>query len=128
MADRIPEIGRDLRWRVDVVQRSQTPDGVSGVTETNTVVATVWVGIEAVGAVTFWAGQQVDTPITHRITLRWLDYLDNTHAIVRATTTPDGSTRTEVFRVRRVREIEGRKRFALIEAELEKAEWVAGES
>jgi head-tail adaptor len=112
-----------LRWQVQIVRRVQTPDGTTGVTETQDPVATVWADVQSVGALTFYGSAQVDTPITHRITLRWQGYLDQTYAVLRTTTSRDGSggliSRTETFRVRRVLEMDGRKRFTRIEAELE---------
>lgn len=122
MVDRIVPIGT-LRWRVQVCRRIQTPDDKSGIHEAWEPMATVWADVQSVGALTFWSGQQVDTPVTHRIVLRWLDYLSNDHAIIRETDTGGGQRRQEVFRIRRIKEINGRKRFAEIEAELEKAEW-----
>ena len=46
----------------------------------------------------FWAGVQVDAPITHRITVRFLDYIDNRYVIIRNTASLDGQTRQEIFR------------------------------
>lgn len=112
-------VGR-LRWPVTLATRTQTADPSGpGVVEVPTAPVVVWADIQPVGAVTFWNGQETDSPVTHRVFLRWHDYLDNTHAIYRTTKRPDGSERREVFRVRRVKEIGGRKRFALVECELE---------
>ena len=119
MADAVA-IG-SLRWRVAVCSRPQAQSGTTGIAETLVTIATVWADVQPIGALTFWSAQQTDTPVTHRIRMRWLDYLDNTHVITRASTRPDGSTRTEVFRVRRIKELGGRKRFVEIEAELETA-------
>ncbi len=132
MADKT-EIGR-LRWLVTIARRDQAPSiEDAGVTETLVPVATARADIQPIGALTFWSAQQTDTPVTHRITMRWLDYIDNRHVILRQTgpivqqTSPatdpyrQSSTRTEVFRVRRVKEVAGRKRFIEVEAELESA-------
>jgi head-tail adaptor len=137
-----PAIGT-LRWQVNICTRSQAPalnfpfgfvsgllagfgqpfgDAQVGIVETITVVATVHADVQAIGALTFWNTQQTDTPVTHRIRMRWQDYLDNTHVIQRTTARPsDGSSRTETFRIRRIKELAGRKRFVEIEAELENA-------
>jgi len=61
----------------------------------------------------------VDTPITHRIVIRWLDWIDTTHVILRNTTRPNGSVRSEIFRIRRMKEIDGRQRFLELECEQE---------
>ena len=110
-----------LRWPVTLVTRVQTPDaGGTGIIETPAAAVTVHADIQPVGAITFWGAEQTDNPVTHRIFMRWHDYLDQTRAIYRTTSRPDGTSRTEVFRVRRIKEIGGRKRFALAECELEK--------
>ena len=122
MAEEDPhvDIGR-LRWLVVLTKRVQEFEAAGpGVTETATECVRVHADIQAVGALTFWAsGEQTDTPITHRIFLRWHDYLEQTETVVRTTFRPNGTPRTEVFRVRRIKELGGRKRFVLIEAELE---------
>lgn len=117
-------LGR-LRWPVQIVQRVQVPDPNStSVAETSVPVATVRADVQPVGALTFWGAaggnEQVDTPITHRIFMRWQNSLPNAYAITRSTLLPDGTTRTETFRVRRIREIDGRKRFVIVECEEEK--------
>jgi len=112
-------IGR-LRWRVTIATRAQAPAPDGGIAETYTRLQTVRADVQPIGALTFWGAQQTDTPVTHRIALRWLDGIDNTQAILRDTIRADQSVRTEVFRIRRVQELNGRKRFLAIEAELER--------
>ena len=120
-ADGIP-IGT-LRWPVQIYRREQAASLTDpGITETPLPIARVHADIQALGPITFWvaagAAEQVDTPVTHRITIRWLDYIDVTHIIVRVTRGLDRD-RTEIFRIRRITEWTGRKRFALLECELE---------
>ncbi|HSS23995.1 MAG TPA: hypothetical protein VLL82_06245, partial [Mycobacterium sp.] len=63
------------------------------------------------------------------IRTRWLDYIENTFVIMRSTMRPtDGTLRTELFRVRRVKEIAGRKRFCEFEVELERVKTTEGDS
>ena len=116
-------IGR-LRWRVVIATRAQTAQAAgAGIDETFTELQTVQADVQPVGALTFWggAGEQVDGPITHRVFIRWLDYLTNDQVVLRRSQLRDDTTRTEIFRVRRIREVAGRKRFAILEVELEKA-------
>jgi hypothetical protein len=54
--------------------------------------------------------------------MRWTDYVDLTHAIERVTSRADGTQRVETFRVRRMYELAGRKRFAVFECQLEQAQ------
>ncbi|NPD67295.1 hypothetical protein HN018_06870 [Lichenicola cladoniae] len=118
------EIGR-LRWRVLLATREQYAqmNGGAGIDEVLEDLQPVQADVQPVGAMTFWglAGEQVDGPITHRIFIRWVDYLDNKQVVIRRSKRRDGTARTELFRVRRVREITGRKRFVILEVELEKA-------
>lgn len=114
-----PRIG-SLRWRVVIAQRRETPDPASaGILETLVDLQEVHADIEPVGTQTFYGSAQVDTPITHRIRIRWLDWVDTTHVLKRRTLRRDGTAREELFRVRRVGEFDGRKEFLLIDAELE---------
>ena len=116
-------IGR-LRWRVLLATREQAPQVLStGIDEVLEDLQPVQADVQPVGTLTFWgtAGEQVDAPITHRIFIRWVDYLDNKAVVVRRTLRRDETWRTELFRVRRVREIAGRKRFCILECELERA-------
>lgn len=117
--DEIP-IG-SLRWRVRINKRVQAPDTGTGIAETLQKVADVHADVQPVGALTFYGAQQTETPITHFIVMRWQPYLDNTNIITRLTQLPGGASRTETFRIRRIREMAGRKRFVRIEAELEAA-------
>lgn len=120
-----PDFGRveigSLRWLVTVATRVQVPDISSPrIVETLANLLKVRANIEPIGAMTFLAGQQTDRPITHRIRMRWLDWIDETCIVIRTTVRADRTTRIEVFRVRRIKEIDGRKRFIEIEAELER--------
>jgi head-tail adaptor len=111
-------VGR-LRWHVQIGTRTQVASGDAELVDEFTILAKVWAEIEPVGAQTFLAGTQTDTPFTHRIFMRWLDWVDQTHVVIRNSKRPDSSTRLELFRVRRVGELAGRKRFLMIEAEQE---------
>ena len=118
------DLGR-LRWTVLLATREQYAQiNSTGIDEVLEDLQPVKADVQPVGALTFWgvAGEQVDGPITHRIFIRWLDYLDNKHVAIRRTLRKDETWRTETFRVRRVREICGRKRFVILEVELEKAD------
>jgi hypothetical protein len=109
-----------LRWPLVIATREQTADPRStGILETAAEKQRVRGNVSPIGPLTFYAAEQVDTPLTHRITIRWLDWVDTTCVIFRATLRRDGSRRVERFRVRRTMELEGRKRFLCCECELE---------
>lgn len=85
------------------------------------LIATTHADIQSTYPGTFYASAQVDTPVTHMIRLRWTDYVENIYVIGRVTKRPSDETlRAELYRVRRVKETGGRKRFVEIECELEK--------
>lgn len=112
-----------LRWPVQIYQRDQVPDtNGAGIVEQLTLIATRHARIESSRPGTFYGSEQVETPVTHFIWMRWINYPPTTYVIVRQTNLPDGTTRKETFRVRRTKEIGGRKRFLELECELEKVE------
>jgi head-tail adaptor len=112
-----------LRWPVTLYQRVQAPDPDTGaIVETLVVVAQTHADVQPSYASTFYETSAVDTPVSHMLFTRWADYVETTNVIMRSTTRPsDGTQRTELFRVRRVKEIAGRKRYAMFECELEAA-------
>lgn len=116
-----PAIG-DLRWRVTIANRLQVPstNPDAGITETYAALQSVHASIEPTRESTFYDSIAVDRPVSHRITMRWLDHIDVTQAILRTTTRKDGSLKTEVFRIRTIGEIGGRKRFITLSCELER--------
>ncbi len=115
-----------LRWPVRLVQRQQAaqPAPGAGITETVADPVIMHADIQPLGATQFFGSitADPDKPVTHRIIMRWTDYVDYTHAIERVTSRPNGAQRVETFRVRRMYEIEGRKRFCCFECQLEVAQ------
>ena len=95
------------------------PDG-PGLLENLAKMQTVRADVQPIGTMTFYAAEQVNTPVTHRIIIRWLDWVDTTHVIIRVTKRPDQSDMIERFRVRRSMAIDGRQRFLRLDCELEK--------
>lgn len=113
------EIG-ELRWPVFIADRVQAPNDAQGITETYARQQLVHADVQSTSDLTFWGPEQTDGPVTHRIRLRWLDKIDMTMAVLRDTIRQDGTVRTEVFRIRRIKEVTGRKRFIELSVELEK--------
>jgi len=125
-------IGR-MRWPVLIARRDQDPDitGVS-IIETYPDMVQVRADVQPVGGATYWGSMQVDTGITHRIFMRWFPTLSTTHVIFRTTalpsSTPDAPVwRVERYRIRRWKELGGRKRFICVEGELERTDIVGGD-
>jgi SPP1 family predicted phage head-tail adaptor len=114
----------ELRWLVFLAERVQVPDDLTGIEETLNNAVRVHAKVEDLYPQTFYAAQQTDRPVTHMIWLRWLPWLDTRHVILRNTKLYHGRKRIDVYRIRRVKELNGRKRFLEIEAEQEKREAV----
>jgi head-tail adaptor len=111
-----------LRWRVTLYRRHQGPGPNSGISDTFVPICAVHADVQPTYPSTFYNSAAIDTPVSHLIRMRWQDYVENTHIIMRSTDRPtDGTMRTELFRVRRLKEIAGRKRFAEFECELERS-------
>jgi head-tail adaptor len=110
-----------LRWLVTLCRRDQAPADDLALRETLVPLARVHADIQPSYASTFYQSTQVDTPITHMISVRWQNYPPRTNVVVRTTTLPDGSAQSEVYAVHRSKLIAGRKRFIQMECELERA-------
>jgi head-tail adaptor len=111
-----------LRWLVTLYRRDQAPGPGNAIAENLVPIATVHADIQPTYPTTFYASAQIDIPVTHLVRLRWADYVENIHVIMRTTERPtDQTLRTELFRVRRIKEVGGRKRFTELEVELERS-------
>ena len=121
MAETEIRVGQ-LRWPVIVARRRENFDPPGGISifEDWVQVELVHAEILPISALTFYGAEQVDMPVTHRITTRFLGYLDNTFVIARNAVIPGGAVRGELFRIRRVKELNGRKRFTSLDVELER--------
>jgi SPP1 family predicted phage head-tail adaptor len=79
----------------------------------------VWASIEDLYRQTFYAAEQVDTPVTHRVVIRFLAWLDTTYVILRDHRLPDSSIQRDVLRIRRLMVIP-RNRFLDMDCEMER--------
>jgi hypothetical protein len=114
-----------LRWQVSLYRCDQAPDPNSPAISESLIRLgpDVHADIQPTYPGTFYLSAQIETPITHLIRMRWLDYIETVYVIMRSTFRPDpqvSTYRTEIFRVRRVKEVAGRKRFIELECELER--------
>ena len=110
-----------MRWLVTLYRRDQAPADDLAMQETLVPIARVHADIQPTYASTFYQSTQVDTPITHMINIRWQNYPRTVDVVIRSTNLPSGLQRSEIFRVRRTKEVGGRKRFLQMECELEHA-------
>ena len=108
-----------LRWVVTLYRRDQSPADDMALAETLVPLATVHANIQPSRPSTLYQSTQIDGPVTHMIDIRWQDYPATIDVVARSRNRPDGTLRTELFRVRRSTEIGGRLRFIRMECELE---------
>ena len=113
----------ELRYPVILARRDQLPDDYASIDEELANAIRVHAKIEDLYPQTYWGiAAQTDRPVTHMIWIRWLGWIDTTHVIIRHTRLPNQELRTDLFRIRRVKEMNGRKRFLEMECELEHRE------
>ena len=118
-----------LRWFVTLYSREQRPGRNTAISESLRPRARVHADIQPAYPSTFYLAAQTERPISHLIRLRWQDYVETTEVVIRTTIRPNDNTkRSELFRVRRVKEVGGRKRFAELECELERHATTIGDS
>ena len=89
-----------------IAQRTQAPTGSNTIAEQYESLIVVRASVVPIGAATFVGAEQTDSPITHRIIIRWLDWLDMQNVVLRDTLRRDNTTRTEVYRIRKIAEDE----------------------
>lgn len=62
-----------LKQRISIEQLTRTSDGQGGFTETWSLFAEVWSGIEPSSASERFFAQRIESNVSHKITIRWLD-------------------------------------------------------
>lgn len=67
-----------------------------------------WARIQPVGTAVYSAGVQIDSKITHRVTFYYLKGMSDAHEVLHGTT---------LYRVRRVMDMNGHRRFTVLEVE-----------
>ena len=96
-----------LRHSVVLEQRRTGTGPGYGVADTFDPVVDVFAAIEGVGGAMYQAGVQIEERITHRFTIRYRPRTDFNHI----------SRGDQRFRVRRLRDPDGARRWLVIEAE-----------
>ncbi|MDR6581603.1 MULTISPECIES: head-tail adaptor protein [Pseudomonas] len=107
MAMREPSAG-ELDRRVLVRLRSDMPALDLGLDSLFTDQKRRWAKIEPVGTAVYANGVQTDAKITHRVTFYFLKGMSESHEVVHGAT---------IYRVRRVADMNGNRRFTLLEVE-----------
>lgn len=107
MAYREPSAGEldrriTLRLRTDVAAPNQGLDSIF------TDEKKRWAQIKPVGTAVYTAGIQTDVKITHRVTFYYLKGISDAHEVVHGTI---------IYRVRRVADMNGTRRYSILEVE-----------
>ena len=106
-----------LRKRITLIYRTLDEDDHTGL-DSQDREESVWAEVKPLGTMAFLHGRQTGHDATHRIVIRWRDYLDTNTLIRHETLRPDQTVRVDQFRVVRFAELAGEKAYAVIEAVL----------
>jgi hypothetical protein len=109
----LPQIG-ELNRRVKIFFTVHLPDDRLGFSKATAHEDEVWGKIEPVGATIYWGAKQVDSGVTHRITVRRIDGRTRPQDFA-------GVVELEVdgirYRVQRVADLGGVNRFTVLDVE-----------
>nr|DAJ51211.1 MAG TPA: Putative head tail adaptor [Caudoviricetes sp.] len=113
----LPAIG-ELNRRIGIYTLTTTPEGSSDMTNTLTLIRSVWAKEEIVGGVSFWGSVQAESTVTHRFVIRYgrgTRPEDLTHAVkVKCEGTE--------YTVKRLTDMNGAHRFTALECEAQYAD------
>lgn len=107
MAMREPSAG-ELDRKITIRVRTDDPAGDLGLIPVFTETKRRWAKIEPVGTAVYNAGLQLERKVTHRITMYFLPGVSEAHEVLHGLT---------VYRVRRVADMNGSRRYSLLEVE-----------
>lgn len=103
----LPDPG-ELNKRIQIRRRVDVPGADFGLEPTFPESFLAWAKMAQVGAATYQASVQTESIVTHYFTLRYRSGLTADHEVVLA---------GQVYRVRRVRDLNSKGRFLLLECE-----------
>ncbi|AMW34287.1 phage head closure protein [Haematospirillum jordaniae] len=104
-----PDIG-DLNQRIALLSWQDCPDQETGLLALYRTEAEIWARVEPVGGAVYLGSQQIGQTITHRITMRWREGITAEHVI---------RHRGRCFRIRRITDLNGWRRFSVLDVEEE---------
>lgn len=108
-----PEIGK-LNRRVTIRVVSHVPDQSAGFSQSVDRSVTVWGSLEVVGAGIYFGTKQIESTVTHRVTVRSVPGRARPQDLTTASTlTIDGIE----YLIRRVADLGGAERFTVIDCE-----------
>lgn len=98
----------ELNRRIIIRLRQDTPASDMGLDPNFMEEKRRWARVQPVGTVIYSAGVQIDSKITHRITFYYTKGISDAHEVLHDTT---------LYRVRRVTDMNGNRRFTVLEVE-----------
>lgn len=101
----LPDPG-ELDKRVSIRQRVDSPSDDMGTEPTYPVQFPAWAKVVQSSATTYQETAQTDNVITHYITIRWRSGITSDFEVVQG---------NQVFRVKRARDLNSKRRFLLLE-------------
>lgn len=101
----LPDPG-ELDKRVSIRQRVDSPSDDMGTEPTYPVQFPAWAKVVQTSATTYQETAQTDNVITHYITIRWRSGITSDFEVVQG---------NQVFRVKRARDLNSKRRFLLLE-------------
>lgn len=119
MAYREPAAG-ELNRRVAIRRRTDIPASDMGLDSEFSEIKPRWAKIEPVGTAVYAAGVQTDNKLTHRIWIRALRGVSESHEVVHVQHLPGDPAYSvvpgsPVYRVKRNADLNGGRRFTLLE-------------
>jgi phage head-tail adaptor, putative, SPP1 family len=98
-----------MRQRVNIQTLAANPvQEASGLRDLYTTIATVWASVEPVSGNTEFASKQIGEEVTHRVVIRYRSDVTAENWI---------SWRGRRFRIRKVRDLEERRRYQILDCE-----------
>ncbi|MBX9476477.1 phage head closure protein [Yersinia enterocolitica] len=113
----LPDPG-ELNRRITIRRRADMPADDFGVEPTYTEIFDVWAKMAQPGAVAYQGSVQTENIVTHYFTIRFRHEITADHEVVYY---------GQVYRIRRIRDLNSQKRFMLLECEELRTERRRGE-
>lgn len=76
------ELVAQMRYRIEVQEVTRTSDGQGGFTELFAPIATLWAKFEPLKAYEKFQAMQMQSPVTHKVTIRYNSSITTAHRIL----------------------------------------------
>ena len=110
----------DFRWNITLATRQSVPaEGGGFIDQIGNQRNDVPAAIEPIAGTRFFKAHQVFNDATHEVTIRYEDAVEMFDIIIRYSVEPDGREVQEIFHVKEMIDMDGRKQFLKIQCTLE---------